>query len=124
MLVLVTQLCLTLCDPVDCSLPSSSVHEIFQARILEWVASNSSTYFQAPGGSDSKETACNAEDPCLIPGLGRFPGEGNIYPLQSSCLENSMDRDLVGYSPCGHKELDKTELLTLSFLSSSQLPFY
>ena len=34
----VTQSCLTLCDHVDCSLPSSSVHEILQARILEWVA--------------------------------------------------------------------------------------
>ena len=32
------QLCLTLCDPVDCSLSGSPVHEIFQARILEWVA--------------------------------------------------------------------------------------
>ena len=30
--------CLTLCDHMDCSLPGSSVHEIFQARILEWVA--------------------------------------------------------------------------------------
>ena len=36
--VLVTQLCLTLCDLKDCSPPSSSVHEILQARILEWVA--------------------------------------------------------------------------------------
>ena len=34
----VAQSCLTLCDPVDCSLPSSSVHGILQARILEWVA--------------------------------------------------------------------------------------
>ena len=34
----VAQLCPTLCDPVDCSLPGFSVHEIFQARILEWVA--------------------------------------------------------------------------------------
>ena len=34
----VTQLCLTLCDPMDCSLPGSSIHGIFQARILEWVA--------------------------------------------------------------------------------------
>ena len=32
------QLCLTLCDPMECSLPGSSVHGIFQARILEWVA--------------------------------------------------------------------------------------
>ena len=36
--VLVTQLCPTLCDPVDCSPPGSAVHEILQARILEWVA--------------------------------------------------------------------------------------
>ena len=34
----VAQLCLTLCDPMDCSLPGSSVHGIFQARILEWIA--------------------------------------------------------------------------------------
>ena len=34
----VALLCLTLCDPMDCSLPGSSVHGIFQARILEWVA--------------------------------------------------------------------------------------
>ena len=36
------QLCLTLCDPMDCSLPSSSVHRLLQARILEWVAMPSS----------------------------------------------------------------------------------
>ena len=34
----VAQSCLTLCDPMDCSLPCSSVHGIFQARVLEWVA--------------------------------------------------------------------------------------
>ena len=34
----VTQLCLTLCDPMDCSLPGSSVHGIFQAIVLEWIA--------------------------------------------------------------------------------------
>ena len=45
-----------------------------------------------PGGSDGKESACNAGDPGLIPGLRRSPGEGSGYPLQYSCLENSMDR--------------------------------
>ena len=45
-----------------------------------------------PGDSDGKEPACNAGDLCLIPGLGRSPGEGNGYPLKYSCLENSMDR--------------------------------
>ena len=45
-----------------------------------------------PGGSDIKEYACNAGDLGSIPGLERSPGEGNGYPLQYSCLENSMDR--------------------------------
>ena len=44
------------------------------------------------GGSDGKESACNAGDPGLISGLGRTPGEGNSNPLQYSCLENPMDR--------------------------------
>ena len=44
------------------------------------------------GHSDNKESACNAGDPGLIPGSGRFPGEGNGKPLQYSCLENSKDR--------------------------------
>ena len=39
-----------------------------------------------------KESACNAEDPGSIPRLRRSPGEENGYPLQYSCLENSMDR--------------------------------
>ena len=45
-----------------------------------------------PGGSDGKESACNAGDPGLIPGSGRSPGEGNDSPLQYSCLEKFMDR--------------------------------
>ena len=45
-----------------------------------------------PGGSVGKESACKAEDPGLIPGLGRSPGEGNSNPLQYSCLENPLDR--------------------------------
>ena len=45
-----------------------------------------------PGGSDGKASAYNAGDPCLIPGSGRSPGEGNGNPLQYPCLENPMDR--------------------------------
>ena len=45
-----------------------------------------------PGGSDGKNSAYNAGDLGLIPGLGNSPGEGNGNPLQHSCLENSMDR--------------------------------
>ena len=44
--------------------------------------------------------------------LGRYPGEGNGYPLQCSCLKNSMNRSLVGYSRWDRKELDTTECLT------------
>ena len=45
-----------------------------------------------PGGSDGKESTCNAENLGLIPGSGRYPERGHGYPLQYSCLENSMDR--------------------------------
>ena len=45
-----------------------------------------------PGGSDSKEFACNAGDPGSVLGSGRYPGKGNGCSLQDSCLENSMDR--------------------------------
>ena len=44
-----------------------------------------------PCASAGKESACNAGDLCLIPGLGRSPGEGKGYPLQYSGIENSMD---------------------------------
>ena len=59
-----------------------------------------------PGGSDGKESACNAGDPGLIPGSGRSLGEGNGNPLQYSCLENlieepgrlwSMESQAVGH---------------------------
>ena len=45
-----------------------------------------------PGGSVSKESACNIGDAGFISVSGRSPREGNGYPLQYSCLENSMDR--------------------------------
>ena len=45
-----------------------------------------------PSSSDRKESACNAGDTSLIPASGRSPAEGNGYPLQYYCLENSMDR--------------------------------
>ena len=45
-----------------------------------------------PGSSKGKESACNVEDPGLIHGLGRSPGEGNGNPLQYCCRENPMDK--------------------------------
>ena len=119
-----------------CTPPSSSVHGILQARILEWVAMSSSRvssqsrywtcvscifcvesrFFTAeppgkppkhillciwitrgfPCGSAGKAPACNAGDLGFIPELGRFPGEGNGYPLQYSGLENCVDCIIYG----------------------------
>ena len=45
-----------------------------------------------PGGSDGKESVCNAGDLGLVPRSGRYPGEGNGYTVQYSCLENSTDK--------------------------------
>ena len=61
-------------------------------------------------GSDGKKSAFNVGDMGSIPGLGRFPGGGHGNSLQYSCLENPHgQRSLVGYSPWGHKESDRTE---------------
>ena len=61
----------------------------------------------SPVGSDCKESAYNAGDPGLSPGLGKPPGEGTGNPLQYSCLENPMDRGAdgpqsVGLQRAGH----------------------
>ena len=66
-----------------------------------------------PGGSDGKESACNAGDQGYIPGLGRSPGVGNGYPLQYSFLENSMDRGAWrAIQFMGSKEWDTTGRVT------------
>ena len=64
-----------------------------------------------PCGSADKESTCNVGDLGLMPGLGKYPGERNGYPLQYSGLENSM-----GYSPWGPTELDMTQQCSLSLL--------
>ena len=46
-----------------------------------------------PGGSDGKESTCSAGDLGSFPGSGKSPEEGNGYPLQYSCLENSVNRE-------------------------------
>ena len=63
-----------------------------------------------PGSSDDKESTCNTGDLGLIPGLGRFPGEGNGNLIQYFYLgEFHGQRSLVGYSPWCQKETDMTE---------------
>ena len=59
------------------------------------------------GGSVVKNPPANAGDVGLIPGSGRSPGERNGNPLQYSCLENLMDRNVAGYSPWGRRRVRK-----------------
>ena len=61
MKVKVAQSCPTLCDPVDCSLPGSSVHGILQARILEWVAD--------PFSRESSQSRNRTQVSCIIGGF-------------------------------------------------------
>ena len=58
-----------------------------------------------PGGSDGKESACNARDPASIPVLGRSLREGNDWPLSPVFLPGEFhgQRNLAGYSPWGAK---------------------
>ena len=62
-----------------------------------------------PSGSAGKESACNAGDMVLIPGLGRSPGGGNGNPGQYSCWDDLMDRGALGPRVGGIAELDMTE---------------
>ena len=80
-----------------------------------------------PGSSNSKEPACNAWDPGSVPGLGRYPGEGNGYLLQYSCLENSMDRGTwwatVHDVTKGSDTTEWLSLLLLCYSYTEQLEF-
>ena len=67
-----------------------------------------------PGSSAGNESACNAGDVGLIPGLGRSPKEGKGYPLQYSGLENFMDCIVHGGA-----DSDTTEQLSLSVFQPS-----
>ena len=63
---------------------------------------SSGIYSKESGG---KESACNAGDLSSIPGSGKSPGEGNGYPLQDSCLGNSIDREPGGLQSMGSKRV-------------------
>ena len=58
---------------------------------MGWKNSIETCILVFPGDSDGKKSACNVGDLSSIPGLGRSPGEGNAYPVQYYCLENSTD---------------------------------
>ena len=94
----VAQSCSTLRDPMDCSLPGSSVHRVFQARVLE---TGAITFSEISSKERLKAipkikflkcffSICTLESYDKISSNGKF-GEGNGTPLQCSCLENPMD---------------------------------
>ena len=62
-----------------------------------------------PDGSDGKQPVYDAGDPGWIPGSRRSPGEGNGNPLQYSCLENPMDREVLGAAVPGVTESEVTQ---------------
>ena len=61
---------------------------MYSHKIIEPIVQYSHSIY----GSAGRESACNAGDPVSIAGSGRSLGEGNVNPLQYSCLETSMDR--------------------------------
>ena len=128
------QSCLTLCDPVDCSLPGSSVHGTFQARILEWVAVPSLRRFSwprdrtqiscisctgrwvfyhfttgqpLPGGASGIKSPRQCRRQGLDPWVEKIPWRGKWLPTPVFLPGKFHgQRSLVGYSPSCHKELD------------------
>ena len=89
----------------------ATVHGVAKSR-----ARLSDFTFTFPGGSDGKASVYNAGDLGLIPGSGRFPGEGNGNPLQYSCLKIPWTEELgAAYYPWGRKESGTTERLHFHF---------
>ena len=82
-------------QPITVVLPGKSHEQRSLVGYSSWsherVGHDLATKQDFPGGSDSKDSACNVGDLGSIPGLGRSPGEGKGYPLRYSGLENSMD---------------------------------
>ena len=78
---------------------SWSIYKGGAARGIRRLCSPHHPFLGFPGGSDDKESACNAGDLGSIPGLGRSPGGGHGNPLQYSFLENPLDRDPGGLQP-------------------------
>ena len=94
---------------------STLVPWCLQIPSLPWVLWSKSTcfwWFCFPGASDSKESDCSAGDIGLIPGLGKFSGGGNGYPLQCACLGNPTDGRAWWATVHGVSESDTTEQLT------------
>ena len=95
-------------------------HSVTVEEVKRYVIQDPALHGGFPGGSDIKESTCNAGDLDSIPGLGRSPRGEHGNPLQYSCLENPHgQRSLAGCSPWGRKELDMTELLSTAQIKAA-----
>ena len=87
-------------DTIDLTLPWTSLRVKWESRDLVWMVVG------LPRWLSGTESACQAGDGGLIPGLERSPGEGNGYPLQCSCLENPIEEPggllFMGLHRVGH----------------------
>ena len=97
---------------------SQSMESQSQTR-LKQLSTHASTYIKKlPRWHSGQESTRTVGDPGLIPGLGRSPAEGNGYPLQYSCLEDSTDQGTCRLQSVEvSKESDTTEQLTLALIS-------
>ena len=86
------QLCLTSCDPMDCSLPGSSARGILQARILEWVSTgNGSPALGLPGPSVGDRQGPRRQlTPCIQPHSGSIPGSGRFLEKRMATHSNIL----------------------------------
>ena len=110
-----TQSSLTLCDPMDCSLPGFSVHWIFQARVPEWVPISFSRGSSQPTDrtqlSGKEFCQCRRLKTCKYdPWGGKIPWRRAWQPTPVFWPgEPHGQRRLEGYSPWGRTELDRAE---------------
>ena len=103
------QSCLTLCDPMDCSSPGSSVHGILQTRILKWVASffiPTALVWPHNRWLSGRESACQCRRCRFNPWVGKIPWRRKWQPTPIFLSRKSHgQRSLVGYSPWGYKRV-------------------
>ena len=113
------QLCLTLCDPMDCNLPDSSVHGIFLTRILEWVVISFSR-----GSSQPKDwtlfswVSCIGRQVLYHGAIWQVPSNSNWMPImcQVLCWLVEMESRRVEMGPC-HAQIWRWASLSPSFTS-------
>jgi len=91
-LTVCAQLCLTLCDSMDCSLPGSSVKTVGGFNDIKGTCKNLEVHLKRASRMTQMIKNLSALQDSLISGLERSPGGGNGNPLQYSCLENPKDR--------------------------------